>query len=145
MRPYDDQVKDALLSSNPLADLRKWDRVPLVENHDLRMDEAMNEARCRWPEFARAFQIRSSDQRFAVKAAFRDDENSDGEWMWVEVLALPAGVAEGRLLNDPVHVRGIRKGDTVRDPTTSLGDWIYNDGDSRRGGFTEAVLRKLNP
>jgi len=65
--------------------------------------------------------------------------------MWVEVLALPAGVAEGRLLNDPVHVRGIRKGDTVRDPTTSLGDWIYNDGDSRRGGFTEAVLRKLNP
>ena len=95
LRPYDDQLQEALLSEDPLKALREWERVPLVEEDDAAMTEAMSEAKRRWPEFASAFESRGPEQRFLVKAAFRDSDATEGEWMWVLMSSLSDDMIEG--------------------------------------------------
>lgn len=141
LRPFDETTKQALLGEDPLGALRRWDRVPVVDSQDSRLEDAMNEAKRRWPEFEEAFRKRLPDQKFVVKAPFRDKEEADGEWMWLLISSISDGFIEGKLLNDLVRVVSIRKNDAVRVPTSAVGDWIYNNGKKAIGGFTDAVLR----
>lgn len=142
LRPYDNHLKAALHAENPVSALREWDRVPLVDDEAPQMQEAVNEAQRRWPEFEKAFRIRRAGQHFLVKTPFSERDEGKGEWMWIEMLSFSEGVVEGKLLNRPVHVRSVREGETVRIPTSAIGDWIYNEGGKVHGGFTDKVLGK---
>jgi uncharacterized protein YegJ (DUF2314 family) len=140
--PCDETARESLLAEDPLSALRRWNPVPVVDSDDVRMEAAMNEAKRRWPEFEQAFRDHFPGQNFAVKAAFRDKEEAEGEWMWILISSISDGFVEGQLLNDPVHATNVRKNDIVRIPTSAVGDWIYGDGKKSHGGFTDPVLRE---
>jgi len=139
--PCDGNFREALLSGDPVRALQQWDRVPIAEDGNVKLEDAMDEARNRWPQFQAAFLKRTSEQTFLVKAIFRDIPGESGEWMWILVDAMDDGFIQGKLSNDPVNVATVKNGDQVRIPVTEIGDWIYKDGRKFIGGFTEKVMR----
>jgi hypothetical protein len=53
LRPYDDEVVMALRSEQPLREVQKWGKPPVmsIEDDDPRLLAMVAEARRRWPEF----------------------------------------------------------------------------------------------
>lgn len=92
------------------------------------------EARARWGEFVAAFERRTDDQCFSVRASFRDGRHL--EMMWMTVTALENGMVYGRLANQPVALRRLRMGMPVRVRERAVMDWLFTEGDHLRGGFT---------
>lgn len=141
LRPYDNQVKTALQSDDPLAGISRTNEVPVVSASadDAALLAAASEARDRWPEFASAFHARRPDQMFSVKAPFRDDDNV--EWIWVTASAVHEETVEGTLDNLPLNLKNVREGDQVHVPRSVISDWIYTDGEKILGGFSLKLLR----
>jgi uncharacterized protein YegJ (DUF2314 family) len=143
LRPYDAEIKDALRSDRPLEEITKWGQAPvvLIEDDDPRLQTAVAEARRRWPDFVEAFERRSPNQAFGVKALFRDGEH--GEWMWIAVSSINGETIHGKLGNAPVDVRRVCEGDSVTVQAAEIGDWFYNDGEQLVGGFSLALPSTL--
>jgi uncharacterized protein YegJ (DUF2314 family) len=106
------------------------------------MQQAVAEARRRWPEFVGAFESRSTDQMFGVKAKFTQGENS--EFMWLSVKAVENGVIFGVLDNNPVDLTKPKLGDRVRVNVADLNDWVITTTSGSQpemiGGFTIKVV-----
>jgi uncharacterized protein YegJ (DUF2314 family) len=138
LRPYDGEMKNALRSGQPLQEITKWGEAPvvLIEDDDPRLQAAVAEARRSWPDFVHAFQRRSPNQSFSVKALFTDGRH--GEWMWVAVSSVDGEAIQGKLGNTPVDVRNVREGDPVTIRASEIGDWVYNAGERIVGGFSLA-------
>jgi uncharacterized protein YegJ (DUF2314 family) len=136
MRPFDDDVANALRSERPLQEIEKWGTPPVIpiEDDDPRLRETVAEARRRWPEFLQAFERRGPTQSFSVKAPFTDGDHK--EWMWVMVSAIGDETLEGNLGNTPVNVRNVREGDRVTVRVSEIGDWGYHDGIELIGCFS---------
>jgi uncharacterized protein YegJ (DUF2314 family) len=136
LRPYDDDVIKALRSDQPLKEIEDWGTPPVtvIDDDDPRLQGAVVEARRRWPEFVQAFERRSPDQVFSVKAPFTDGDHT--EWMWVIVSSLDRETVEGVLGNAPVDVRTVRENDAVTVRTAEIGDWVYQRGEELVGGFS---------
>lgn len=141
--PVDDRTKSLLQGDKAFDELNAYrpDPVIFMKDDDALLEAATQEARRRWPEFAKAFADRNSDSRgFAVKAPFRDGE--EVEWMWLEVTSISPDVVEGNLGNRPGLVKNVREGDLLRVPITIISDWIYLEGKRHVGGFSIPVLRE---
>jgi uncharacterized protein YegJ (DUF2314 family) len=136
LRPYDDDVIKALRSNQPLKEIEEWGTPPvnMFDDDDPRLRGAVVEARRRWPEFLQAFELRSPDQVFSVKAPFTDGDHT--EWMWVIVSSIDHETVEGVLGNTPVDVRNLRENDAVTVRTAEIGDWVYQRGEELVGGFS---------
>jgi uncharacterized protein YegJ (DUF2314 family) len=140
--PVDDGTKSVLQGDNAFDELNAYQPDPVIsmKDDDALLEAAAQEARKRWPEFARAFAERNSDSRsFAVKAPFRDGE--EVEWMWLEVTSISPDVVEGNLGNRPGLVKNVREGDLLRVPVTIISDWIYLKEERQVGGFSIPVVR----
>jgi uncharacterized protein YegJ (DUF2314 family) len=108
------------------------------------MEVAVAEARRRWPEFVEAFtRPRPGQKSFAVKAPVRDGDEL--EFAWIQVSRLDGDVIEGILDNEPVRLRNVKIGDTLRVTVGDLNDWIFVDGESLIGGFTLRIVRNPQP
>lgn len=141
LRSNDATLRDCLTSANPREEIKNWENVPVVTATKADLQNAVAEARRRWPEFVQAFGNRKPDQPFSVKAPFTDGVHT--EWMWVMVSEIRGETVEGELGNNPVDVKNLREGDLVQVQAKDIGDWIY--ADERRnpvGGFSVAVLAK---
>jgi len=108
------------------------------------VEQAVEEARNRWPEFANAFAARTGAEEETFMAKFRfaipgDAEN--GEHMWIDVRSIDEDIVSGELMNAPVHIPGLRNGDHVNRPLEDLSDWLYVGPNGPEGGFVERVLR----
>jgi len=143
LRAVDDELREALLSDDPLAGLVETMPVPVVpvSGDDPRMMEAVAEARRRWPELVAAFERRQPDQHFAAKAPFGDPD--DPEFMWLTVTGIDGDAIHGILDNDPVDVPDLTCGDPVSVQLEDLNDWLYLAGDEPCGGFTIAAIAEI--
>jgi uncharacterized protein YegJ (DUF2314 family) len=141
-RVHDSTLREALVSNDPLNRLKDAEHVPVVpiESTDGELEEAVAEARRRWPEFVQAFRSRKKNEAFAVKASFTDGENT--EWMWVIVSEIRGDTVAGELGNAPVNVGGLQEGAMVEVSAAEIGDWMYRDGKRDVGGFSVKVLTK---
>lgn len=80
--------------------------------------------------------------RYAVKANFIEDDNS--EHMWVQVDDFKDGFFKGRLANEPSTVKLIKYGDNVKVFRDNVEDWILEDflTNTKVGGFSSNYLRR---
>lgn len=133
----------ALRGSDPAAAIGA-STSPLVltiREDDPRMLAAVATARSRWPEFVSAFETRSTDIGYSVKAPVTDGERT--EFLWLNVTAIENDVVYGTLGNDPVELRHLRLNDRTSVGVDQLNDWLFVvDGESQ-GGFTLDVFRRV--
>ncbi len=107
---------------------------------DPRLDEAIAEARRRFPEFQAAFQ-RGSGDKFAVKAKLT--AGSVSEHIWILVNRIEGDTIGGRLGNEPVDLDGLHLDSTVEVNAAEISDWVYGSGDKPVGLFTPKVIQQL--
>jgi len=139
---YDDEIREGLCEKDPAELLNNFIHAPVVNisQADPRMRQAVAEAKKRWPEFVSAFENRSADQLFSIRAPFGDGEHT--EFMWVGVTAIENDMIYGMLGNEPVHVRGMNAGETVKVRVGDMNDWMFTEGKRMRGGFTIEAIRQ---
>ena len=139
---YDDEIREGLCHKNPAELLNNFIHAPVVtiSPADPRMRQAVAEAKKRWPEFVSAFERRSGDQHFSIRAPFGDGQHT--EFMWVGVTAIENDMIYGKLGNEPLHVRGMNAGETVKVRVGDMNDWMFTEGKAMRGGFTIEAIRQ---
>ena len=106
--------------------------------NEAQLQEVVETARRRWPEFVAAFEERQPGQTFSIKAKFQEGEAV--EWMWVEVTGMEQGIIYGKLGNDPVDLKKVRLGSRVRVKAGEIADWVFTHGNEMVGGFSVALL-----
>jgi uncharacterized protein YegJ (DUF2314 family) len=140
--PVDDTIRDRLRGSNPAEDVFRSDQVavPIVGSDDPKLQQAVDEARRRWPEFVASFELRKPGKLYSAKAPF--SEGDETEFMWVEVTAIEGDRIYGKLGNEPVQLSNYREGQKVSFALKDLNDWIIFDEASGQmvGGFTAKIL-----
>jgi len=139
---YDDEIREGLCEDDPARLLGNFIHAPVVtvSPADPRMRQAVAEAKKRWPEFVNAFERRSADQLFSIRAPFGDGKHT--EFMWVGVTAIENDMIYGKLGNEPLHVRGMNAGETVKVRVGDMNDWVFTEGKAMRGGFTIEAIRQ---
>ena len=138
---YDESLLDGLRSGDPLAIFEDTTFAPVLHmpGDDPRMLAAVEEARRRWPEFKDAFAARGdADPPFLIKSKFEEGEVA--EFMWVSVTAIEDDRVSGILENTPNALARIHAGDTVELAAEEVCDWMYSDGGTAVGGFTQQVI-----
>lgn len=133
-----------LQGDSPLLAVEDLVDVPAVRvtANDTKMAEASQRANSMWAVFANAFERRSPDQTFAVKAPFSD--KSETEYMWLIVSDINEEIVTGTLDNAPIYLQNIGAGDIVSVTIDQIDDWLYTDQGEVVGGFTtEALTRQL--
>ncbi|MDF1658380.1 MAG: DUF2314 domain-containing protein [Verrucomicrobiales bacterium] len=140
---FDLTLIETLASNSPLDLFDEPTFEPIIEisDNNPEMASAVAEAKRRWPEFVRAFNNRALDEsdRYIVKAEFREDTNC--EYMWVQVEEIGKDKIEGILMNDPHELLDIHRGARVTLSMNRLNDWIFpTSNGSHVGGFTLDVL-----
>lgn len=139
---YDDEIREGLCRQDPAELLGNFIHAPVVNISpaDPRMRQAVADARKRWPEFVSAFEGRSADQHFSIRAPFGDGRHT--EFMWVGVTAIENDMIYGQLGNEPLHVKGMTAGETVKVRVRDMNDWMFTEGKAMRGGFTIEAIRQ---
>ena len=135
---------DHLQSNTPLRAVTELTEVPAVRvtANDADMEEASQKANSMWSVFVNAFEQRRSDQTFAVKAPFTDEQET--EYMWLIVTEINEETVTGTLDNEPVYLRNVDAGDILTVTLDQVNDWLYTDGNKLIGGFTtEAITRQM--
>lgn len=140
VRPFDSLAEEHLRNDDPLTALRQWQKAPIMYVKDGTLDDAIAEARARWPEFVAMFEenVDKEGTLFLVKAPF--GEGDDIEHMWVQVTALEGDRVYGILQNDPLAVPKLRNGDRVRVAVEDVSDWLCVCDDTPHGGFTTKLI-----
>ncbi len=109
------------------------------------IEAASRKAREQWlkwgPGFRKYFPAGSS---FLAKGPFQHDDNSDVEWMWIEVNQWnDASELEGILANDPVHIRRFRAGAQVGFPANQIYDYqVLKPDGTREGNETGRLMEQ---
>lgn len=141
---WSETLEHTLCGASPLDALREEIKAPVygVPNDDT-IENAIDEARRRWPEFVACFRSRKpDDDRFLVKAPFTGD-NGNVEHMWLQVFGLEPEYVHGHLINDPFHTEKLKKGSQVEVSVTEVSDWICPDAnDKPLGNFTHLAVQK---
>jgi uncharacterized protein YegJ (DUF2314 family) len=111
-----------------------------VHSDNEKMNAAMEEARRTLPSFFSALRSPKEGQEFLVKVRVTDGTTT--EHMWLLEPAYDGKKLKGRLADDPYEVKGYRMGQEVSVAPAEVSDWIIQDGDLSRGGYTEKVLEE---
>lgn len=140
---FDLSLLDVLSSDDPLEVFDEPTFEPIIEISDdnPKMAAAVAEAKSRWPEFVDAFAEREDldDDRYIVKAEFR--EGSNCEYMWISVRRITQTSIDGILMNDPHELIDTHRGAEVSVGFDRLNDWLFpGPAGEHVGGFTLDVL-----
>lgn len=143
IHPYRSEFNRKLLAENPLAELSDESFPPVIhiDENDPRMQHAVETAQRTWPDFVRAFENRSTDQTFSVKAPLCD--NNGCEQIWLSVTALENDMVYGIVGNEPVHLTRFKLDDRARVACKDISDWMYFEDGTLHGGFTIEVLSRM--
>ena len=121
-----------------------WDPISAVAPGDL--DDEIEEARRRFPEFVKVFEQSGEQEASIVKFGFSDRATDKVEHMWVRVQSITGSKVTGELLNEPHSLSSPRQGDTVTKEIAELTDWMCEVDGELLGGFTEMkVYESLSP
>ena len=145
----DPSLLDHLKSADPLQDLVPAGIIAAESNVTINEDDpllmkAQAEARARWPEFVKAFKERTKDQYFAVKGRVLEDSN--GEYLWLQVTEIDDHLVHGVLDNDPELLKKIVRGADLHIAIADVDDWLYTTGSGKGepvGGFTLRLFDQL--
>ncbi len=114
---------------------------PVIDaTDDPRVERAVMQARERWPEFLAIHQRVGAAGDPLVKAAFATSDDGH-EHMWLRVISADAGGATGELIDEPVHVKTVSKGQTVTITVEEISDWAIMENDKPVGLFVERLIR----
>lgn len=121
------------------------DKVDFVSADNEAMNAAIQEAVRNYPLFERAMQQPDSSlSEFSVKMKFTYD-GGNKEHMWVSELHMIGGQLFGVLNSDPLHVKGLELGDTLRVTRDDISDWMYVKNGKLQGGYTiKALYNNMN-
>lgn len=136
------ELEKMLCGESPLDALREEVKAPVIGVPDGdAIENAIAEARRRWPEFAAAFKGRKpDDERFIVKAPFTGDDGRV-EHMWLQVFGLEPEYIHGNLINHPMHTTKLKMGSQVEVEVAKVSDWICPDAeDNPLGNFTQKAI-----
>lgn len=136
-------LEEQLTGADPLRVFSQEVKAPVVGVPDGdTLEQAIAEARQRWPEFVAALQARKdSSAPFIVKAPFAS-ESGDIEHMWIEVSGVEPEYVHGHLLNEPFHNPKLSKGSQVEVPVKDISDWLYADAaGNAQGNFTQRAVQ----
>lgn len=142
--PYNENTLRALLSEDVLTELRDAPRetTALAQPEDPELIAAMTQARRRLHEFeselASKIVIRGQKNPFLIKAPFTD--GMETEYLWVEVIEITNGKAEGYLASEPVNLRNYVKDEQVSVPVGLISDWMMMRNGEPVGNFTGPVI-----
>ena len=138
------ELESLLCSESPLDALQEEVKAPVfgVPDGD-KIEQAIAEARRRWPEFVARFQQRDpEDERYLVKAPFLG-EDGQTEHMWLQVFGLEPDYIHGHLMNHPMHTTKLKQGSQVEVPVAELSDWVCPDAEGNpMGNFTFRVVKE---
>lgn len=141
---WSSKLEELLAGPDPFSVFREEVKAPVIGVPDGdSIEQAIAEARRRWPEFVSAFQGRQpDDKRFIVKAPFTS-EDGDNEHMWLEVFGLEPEYVHGHLINEPFHNKKLKKGSQVEVPVSEISDWLCpDDQGNAKGNFTANIVSK---
>lgn len=136
---WSEDLEKQLCGPEPLRAFREEVKAPILQvKKGALMDDAIAEARRRWPEFVGAFRARKdadSDPPLIVKAPFTTEDHT--EHMWLEVFALEPEFVHGHLMSEPFYHPKLKQGSQVEIPVCEITDWLFADGDGAAvGNFT---------
>ncbi|WP_221306256.1 DUF2314 domain-containing protein [Prosthecobacter vanneervenii] len=138
------ELEKLLCGDSPLDALREEVKAPVigVPNGEA-IEQAITEARQRWPEFVEIFKKRQpDDERFIVKAPFTG-ENGQVEHMWMQVFGLEPEYVHGHLVNHPMHTTKLKQGSQVEVPVATISDWVCPDAEGNPlGNFTHKAINQ---
>lgn len=138
------ELEKLLCGDSPLDALREEVKAPVigVPNGEA-IEQAIAEARQRWPEFVEIFKKRQpDDERFIVKAPFTG-ENGQVEHMWMQVFGLEPEYVHGHLVNHPMHTTKLKQGSQVEVPVATISDWVCPDAEGNPlGNFTHKAINQ---
>lgn len=136
------ELETLLCGDSPLDAMKREVKAPVygVPDGDA-IEQAIQQARERWPEFVAAFKIREpGDERYLVKARFVG-EDDEAEHMWAQVIGLEPEYLHGHLLNDPMHTKKLKQGSQVEVPVSDVSDWVCPDAEGNPlGNFTHQAV-----
>lgn len=136
------ELEAILCGDTPLDALKEEVKAPVIGVPDgAVIENAMAEARRRWPEFVACFKNRQpDDKRFIVKAPF-PGEDGQTEHMWLQVFGLEPEYVHGHLMNHPMHTTKLKQGSQVEVPVADISDWICPDAEENAlGNFTHHAV-----
>jgi uncharacterized protein YegJ (DUF2314 family) len=139
---WSSELETLLCGDAPLDALREEVKAPVYGIPDGEVIEnAIAEARLRWPEFVAVFKSRQpDDDRFIVKAPFKG-EDGQVEHMWLHVFGLEPEYVHGHLVNHPMHTTKLKQGSQVEVPVAEVSDWVCPDPDGNpMGNFTQQAI-----
>ncbi|WP_027387152.1 YegJ family protein [Chryseobacterium gregarium] len=112
-----------------------------VQNSDQEMNAAIKKAKETFSDFQTAFNNDNPDySNFSIKQKF-DTSDGGGEHIWIGDLQSKEGGYYGIVQNVPVDVAEVKLGDSVKISPERLSDWMYQDKNLVKGGYTIKVLR----
>jgi uncharacterized protein YegJ (DUF2314 family) len=105
------------------------------------MRRTMSEARKSYFLFVDALKDRKPTMRsFAVKKGFPMPGGKTTEDIWLTDVTFDGTNFMGKISNDPVETREVKRGDVVRVKPAELSDWMYVENDVLRGGYTIRLI-----
>ncbi len=137
----DEALAQSLQGEDPLknfASASGASDVASIRDDDPALVVARAEAKKQWPEFVKAFRAKDG-KNFAVKGPIT--EGDADEYMWLTVTDIDDKEVHGTLANDPVDLKGFKRGQDLHIALEDVDDWIYTATDKRpRGRFTLKTL-----
>ena len=120
---------------------REEGNVQYRSEHDVEMNQAIGEAKKRWPEFTARYASAKPGEQFSVKHPF-PTKNGGNEHIWIGITEIADGRITGTIDNEPIAPIGHEIGDRVTFPIGEISDWlIMTEGTQEMtGGFTIKVM-----
>jgi uncharacterized protein YegJ (DUF2314 family) len=110
-----------------------------VSEEDPEMNKAIQDAQNSLDKFIAALKAPTAGQnRFAIKKPFKDGKSV--EYMWLASPSFDGKKFSGRLDNEPVSVKTVKKGQIVTVTKDEIADWFYIDKNKLIGGYSIRVL-----
>ncbi len=139
---WDSDAEQTLRSADPLrAFAASSDRASTVsiDSRDPKLLVAEERAKETWSDFVRAFREKKGSA-FALKGRITEGRNA--EYLWLNVTAIDATKAHGKLDNEPtVAASRLKLGQDLHIDIKDVDDWLYLDEGGRWvGGYTVKVL-----
>jgi uncharacterized protein YegJ (DUF2314 family) len=107
---------------------------------DPELEEAYRQARAGLAHFLAELKKDEPEKWYILK--LRVEREGHVEYLWTEDVKETAQGFSGILINTPVEITSIKKGDRVTGGREAMVDWAIIRGDDREGGFTQTVLEK---
>lgn len=135
--PVSPEVRESLEAGDMQGVVDSY-RALIVSVEDDAIEDAIEEARQRWPEFVAHFQTLDDPSNALVKCRFEWQDSA--EHMWMEPIEVtPAGV-RGTLLNEPLNIWNVKCGEVVWKDLDDVSDWGVVINDQPIGMFTNRIV-----